>query len=147
MTSAIDNFVSEIIRRPFDVVERYTPDLSHAPDWYANIDDVEWKTPPPLGVGTQAAFVARFLGRELRYTYAVVEYTPRSLVMRTAEGPFPMETSYRYESLADGATQVTLRNRGTPNGFSRLASPLIRIAMRHATQKDLKALKQSLERD
>ena len=42
---------------------------------------------------------------------------------------------------------MTLRNRGNPSGFSRLAAPFIRTAMRRAVRKDLKALKQLLERD
>ena len=144
--STIDVLVTEIIRRPVEVVAAYTSDPSHAPDWYANISAVEWKTPPPLHIGTEVAFVARFLGRELRYTYAIVEHTPESLVMRTAEGPFPMETSYRYESMADGSTRMSLQNRGLPSGFSRLVAPFIRMAMRRATSKDLKVLKQILER-
>jgi hypothetical protein len=144
--STIDGLVTEIIRRPVEVVAAYTSDPSHAPDWYANISAVEWKTPPPLHIGTEVAFVARFLGRELRYTYAIVEHTPESLVMRTAEGPFPMETSYRYESMADGSTRMSLQNRGLPSGFSRLVAPFIRMAMRRATSKDLKVLKQILER-
>ena len=143
----VDVLVSEVVRRPLDVVADYASDPSHAPEWYANISAVEWKTPPPLHVGTEVAFVAGFLGRELRYTYAVVEHTPQSLVMRTAEGPFPMETSYRYEPMPDGSTRITLRNRGTPSGFSRLVAPFLRLAMRRATSKDLKALKQILECD
>jgi hypothetical protein len=71
--------------------------------------------------------------------------TPTSLVMRTAEGPFPMETSYSYESTAEGHTRVTLRNRGTPRGFSRLLTPFMRLAMRRANIKDLKALTLRLE--
>ena len=146
-SAMVDVVVSEIIRRPVEFVADYANDPSHAPEWYANISEVEWKTPKPMHVGTEVAFVARFLGRELRYAYAIVEHTPASLVMRTAEGPFPMETSYRYESLPDGTTRMTLRNRGTPSGFSRLVSPFVRIAMRRATSKDLRALKQILERD
>ena len=141
----VDVQVTENIRRPIEVVAKYASDPSNAPEWYANITDVEWKTPPPLRAGTRVAFAARFLGRELRYTYAIVEITPASLVMRTAEGPFPMETSYRYEPAADGSTQVTLRNQGVPSGFSRLVVPFIRIAIRRANSKDLKALKQILE--
>lgn len=143
----VDVLVTEIIRRPVEVVAPYASDPSFAPDWYANISAVEWKTPRPLSVGTEVSFVTRFLGRELRYTYVIVEHTPGSLVMRTAEGPFPMETSYRYESMPDGTTRMTLQNRGTPSGFSRLVAPFIRIAMRRATSKDLTALKQILERD
>lgn len=144
--SSIDVQVTEIIHRPVQVVADYASDPSHAPEWYANISEVVWKTPPPLQVGTQAAFVARFLGRELRYTYAVVTHTPESLVMRTAQGPFPMETSYDYEAMPDGTTRMSLRNRGTPKGFSRILAPFLKIAMRRATSKDLRALKQILER-
>ena len=142
----LDVRVTEIIQCPVEVVADYASDPTHAPEWYANISEVVWQTPRPLQVGTEVAFVARFLGRELRYTYAIVEYTPDLLVMRTAEGPFPMETSYRYESMPDGSTRMTLRNRGTPSGFSRLVAPFVRIAMSRATSKDLAALKQILER-
>ncbi|WP_290582986.1 SRPBCC family protein [Aeromicrobium sp.] len=106
--------MTEIIERPSAVVAAYMTDPARAPEWYANIAAVAWKAPLPLQVGTEGAFVARFLGRELRYTYEVIEDTPVSLVMRTAQGPFPMETSYRYEPLPDGSTAVTLRNRGAP---------------------------------
>lgn len=42
---------------------------------------------------------------------------------------------------------MTLRNQGTPSGFSRVIAPVVGLAMRRATSKDLKALKQLLERD
>jgi hypothetical protein len=141
----IDVAVTELIKRPVEVVADYASDPSHAPEWYANISEVVWRTPRPLQVGTEAAFIARFLGRELRYTYVIVEHTPESLVMRTADGPFPMETRYGYESMPDGTTRMTLRNRGTPSGFSRLAAPFVRVAVRRATTKDLAALKKILE--
>ena len=142
----VDVVVTETIRRPIEVVAGYTSDPANAPEWYANISEVQWRTPPPVQVGSQVAFVAHFLGRELRYTYEIVEHTPETLVMRTAQGPFPMETSYRYEPLPDGSTRVTLRNRGTPSGFSRLMAPVMSVAMRRATSKDLRALKAVLER-
>ena len=84
---AIDVMVDAVIRRPPEVVSAYASDPSNVPDWYANISEVVWKTTPPVQVGSEVAFVARFLGRTLRYTYEVVELTPTSLVMRTAEGP------------------------------------------------------------
>jgi hypothetical protein len=58
-------------------------------------------------------FVARFLGRRLAYTYQVVELVPGNrLVMRTAQGPFPMETGYSWEVVDASRTRMTLRNRG-----------------------------------
>jgi hypothetical protein len=38
-----------------------------------------------------------------------------------------------------------LRNRGTPQGFSRLVSPLLSLAMRRANGHDLALLKVILE--
>ena len=142
---AVDVTVETVIRRPVDVVASYAGDPSNAPDWYANISSVEWRTEPPLALGSEVAFVARFLGRTLRYTYEVVEHSADSFVMRTAEGPFPMETTYRYARTPEGDTRMTLRNRGTPSGFGRLIAPLMRVAMRRAMTKDLQALKQRLE--
>jgi uncharacterized membrane protein len=135
-----------VIERPPDVVSVYAANPDHAPDWYVNIKAVEWKTPPPVTVGSRIAFVAHFLGRRMAYTYEVVELIPgERLVMRTAEGPFPMETIYTWETTSDGRTRMTLRNRGTPTGFSRLLAPFMARAVRSANRKDLAALKKRLE--
>jgi len=135
-----------VIQRPRDEVARYASNPDHAPAWYVNIKTVEWKTPPPAAVGSQVAFVAHFLGRRMAYTYEIVELAPgERMVMRTAQGPFPMETTYTWHSTPDGGTQMTLRNRGTPSGFSRFMTPIMSWAMRNANRKDLAALKTLLE--
>jgi uncharacterized membrane protein len=134
-----------VIDKPVDVVSSYAADPSHAPEWYVNIKSVEWKTKPPVRVGSQVAFVAEFLGRRMAYTYEIVDLVPgQRLAMRTAEGPFPMETTYIWEPAA-GGTRMTLRNRGTPAGFSRWVAPFMAAAMRRANRKDLRFLKTILE--
>ena len=65
--------------------------------------------------------------------------------MRTSDGPFPMETTYTWEPAGEGATRMTLRNRGTPSGFAGLAAPVMERAMRRATTKDLARLKDLME--
>lgn len=139
--------VTEIdIDRPVEIVAAYAADPSNAPEWYANIESADWKTEPPLRVGSVVAFVARFLGRRLAYDYELVELVPDArLVMRTAQGPFPMETTYTWAATTSGGTHMTLRNRGEPAGFSKLGATLMAPAMRRANRKDLAALKSILE--
>lgn len=142
----VDILTEIVIARPPDTVSSYAADPSNAPEWYVNIDSIEWKTAPPLQVGSQVAFVAKFLGRTLHYTYEFVELIPGSrLVMRTRQGPFPMETTYTWDPEADGSTRMTLRNRGEPAGFSKAMAPLMKPAMRRANRKDLARLKTLLE--
>ena len=146
MAGDVDVLTETVIRRPVAEVAAFAGDPTNAPEWYVNISSVEWRTPQPLAVGSRMDFVARFLGRRLAYTYEVIELVPHQrLVMRTADGPFPMETTYTWEALDDGATRMTLRNRGRPAGFSALAAPFLTAAMRRANQKDLAALRTRLE--
>jgi hypothetical protein len=142
---AVDVSTEAVIQRPVDEVAAYAADPTHAPAWYANIESVEWETEPPVQVGSRMAFVARFLGRRLAYTYEVVDLVPgERLVMRTAEGPFPMETTYTWVPEGTG-TRMTLRNRGEPVGFSKVVAPFMAGAMRRANRKDLAALRTVLE--
>ena len=90
-------------------------------------------------------FEAQFLGRRLVYTYEIVGLLPgERLVMRTTDGPFPMETTYTWEP-SDAGTLMSLRNLGEPSGFARVAAPVMDRAIRRATTKDLARLKSLLE--
>ena len=145
---SVDVVTETEIARPRAEVAAYATDPDSATEWYENIESAEWRTPPPLAAGTRIAFVARFLGRRLEYTYEVAEHVPgERFVMLTADGPFPMETTYSWEDRPGGATRMTLRNRGEPAGFAGLAAPLMERAMRRANRKDLRRLKELLEQE
>jgi len=134
------------IARPREEVAQFAADPDNATRWYANIESVKWETPPPLAVGSRLAFVARFLGRTLSYTYEVREHVPgERLVMATDAGPMPMETTYEWRDSLSGGTLMTLGNRGEPSGFAHVAAPLLTRAIRHANIKDLRKLKEILE--
>jgi hypothetical protein len=139
--------VTEIdIRLPRDEVSAFTADPANATAWYKNIKAVEWETAPPVVVGSRVRFRAQFLGRILDYAYEVRAFEPgRRFVMSTAQGPFPMETTYTWEDAADGATRMILRNRGEPSGFAAVAAPVMTRAMRRANEADLRRLKALLE--
>lgn len=135
------------IDRPRAEVAAYAADPGNATTWYKNIRSVEWKTEGPLRVGARIAFVAKFLGRTLAYTYEVREHVPgERFVMSTADGPFPMETTYEWTETSGGGTRMSLRNQGEPSGFAKVAGTAMATAMRRANQKDLERLKAELER-
>jgi uncharacterized protein YndB with AHSA1/START domain len=143
---AVDVRCERTIQRPRSEVAAYAADPDHTTAWYANIKAVEWETPPPLAVGSRLAFIATFLGRRLAYTYEIRELVPgERLVMSTAEGPFPMETTYTWEDAGEDATRMTLRNRGEPSGFTKIAAPVMARAMKRAMTKDLARLGAILE--
>ena len=127
-------------------VAGYVADPDNATAWYQNIKAVVWETEKPVGVGSRIRFTAQFLGRRLDYLYEVTDFVAgERLVMRTAEGPFPMETIYTWSDIGSGSTRMTLRNRGEPAGFSKWAAPVMAMAMRRANTQDLARLKRILE--
>ena len=135
-----------VIARPRAQVAAFAANPDNAPAWYVNIKSAEWKSGSKVAVGARVAFVAHFLGRRMAYTYEFVEYVPNErLVMRTAEGPFPMETTYTWETVGRDSTLMRLRNFGEPAGFSKLVAPFMALAMRRANSKDLARLKARLE--
>lgn len=139
--------VSEIvIHRPRSEVAAFAIEPGNATQWYRNIEHVEWDPSEPLGVGSKMAFVARFLGRTISYTYEVKELIPAErFVMATSQGPFAMETTYAWADADSEGTRMTLRNRGRPSGFGKVAAPMMTNAMRRANAKDLALLKEILE--
>ena len=143
---AVDVRMSIEIARPRHQVAEYATNPDNAASWYGNVTEVEWDTAPPVEVGSKVAFVTTSRGRTLRYTYEVQLMIPdERFVMGTAEGPFPMETSYAWRDTPSGGTRMELRNRGEPKGFSKLAAPVMKSAMRRANTKDLRRLKEILE--
>ena len=143
---AVDVLTEIEINRRRDEVSAFAADPANAPAWYKNIKAIDWQTSPPAVVGSRIRFRAQFLGRTLDYTYEVQELRPgRRFVMSTAQGPFPMETTYTWEDAPDGATRMTLRNRGEPSGFAAVTAPVMARAMRKANEADLRRLKELLE--
>jgi uncharacterized protein YndB with AHSA1/START domain len=142
----VDVQVERTIAAPVEHVARYAAEPTNAPSWYRRIGSAAWKTEPRVTVGSRIAFDANFLGKRLSYTYEITDYVPgERLAMVTADGPFPMTTEYTWSSAGEGRTRMTMRNRGEPAGFSKVAAPFVAVAMRRAMKQDLRRLASLLE--
>ena len=55
--------LSEItISRPRMEVASFAADPVNAPAWYVNIKAIEWKSTPPMRIGSRVAFVGHVIG-------------------------------------------------------------------------------------
>ncbi|WP_327111610.1 SRPBCC family protein [Nocardia sp. NBC_01730] len=143
---SVDVVTEVVINRSRELVAAFAGDPTNTPAWYDKIRGVDWRTAPPLRVGSQMDFVVHSHGRRLAYTYEVVDYAPgERLVMRTSAGPFPIEMTCTWADTPEGGTRMTLRNRGEPSGFGKVAGRVLEAAIRRANRADLARLKTLLE--
>jgi uncharacterized protein YndB with AHSA1/START domain len=143
---SVDVIVDIVIDRSPAEVFGYAGDPSNAPEWYRRINSADWETEPLVELGSRITFEAKFMGKALNYTYEIVELVAdERMVMTTAEGPFPMTTTYTWEPSGATGTTMTLRNSGEPTGFSKFGAPMMSMAMKRAMTQDLKTLKSILE--
>ncbi|MGH9277697.1 MAG: SRPBCC family protein [Acidimicrobiales bacterium] len=143
---SVDVVTEIVIDRPVEAVSAYAADPSHAPEWYAThrlgrVEDAaaDRGRVPAAVHGPVPRAAARLHLRDRR------PRARRAAGHATAEGPFPMETTYTWTAGPPSSTHMTLRNRGEPAGFSKLAAPLMAPMMRRANTKDLHRLKSILE--
>jgi hypothetical protein len=136
-----------IINLPKEKVAEFAANPDNVPQWYINIRSVQWQTPRPLKTGSQLLFSGRFLGRLLQNLYEVVEFIPgQKMVLRASNTPFGMETVIGWQAIDENTTRMTIRNRSIPRGLAKLFTPLMALALRWVNHKDLRLLKQLLEK-
>ncbi|WP_130014501.1 SRPBCC family protein [Serinicoccus sediminis] len=143
----MDVTVATIFDAPRALVAAVSGDPDQAMRWYANIRSVRWRGPAEVVEGARIDFVARFLGRQLAYTYVIVDLVPQErMVMRTEDGPFPMETTYTWWDEEPGGTGrprtgMSVRNAGRPSAMTTLASGAVTLGMKRAMRRDLERLR------
>ncbi len=135
-----------VINSPKAAVAEFAADPQNATSWYTNIKSVDILTGPPLQKGSRMAFMVKFMGEEITYTYTVSDYVPgKLLIMEAADGFFPIQTTYLWDSTTNQGTRMTLINQGFPSGFSKWMTPVMSFMMSHYNRRDLKKLKRIME--
>jgi hypothetical protein len=120
-------------------------DVEHNHRW-SSTSIQGWATSPgPMGVGSTAHEISRFLGRRLEVDSEVVEFEPdRLLGVVTRGGPFPIHVTFRVDPV-DGGSQVAVAFEAQPTGPIRLVDGLVSALVRRTFATDLANLKRLLE--
>ncbi|MCI0817096.1 MAG: SRPBCC family protein [Chloroflexi bacterium] len=140
----IDVTAEATIARPRCEVIAFACDPANDAQWIAGIKEAHAVTPGPIGVGSQVARVASFLGRKIEYINEIDRLDQSVLEMHSVKGPFPMHITYTFDQ--DGAgTLARIRIQGDATGFFRLAAPLLAAQVRRSITRDVNNLKRVLE--
>lgn len=133
--------VSTILEVPYPLAKvwDFMSNPENATAWYKNIISSEWiEGNDTVRKGAKARFSAQFMGKRMDYVYEFSAVAPPvQLVMKTASGPFPMQTEYKLESTGMQSTRIELINEGEPRGFAFWLMPFMKMMMKAANKKDL----------
>ena len=142
---AIDVTARTVIDRARDEVAAYVIDHRNDPVWIGGISESELLGDGPLSEGSRVRRVASFLGKTIEYVNEVVRLEPGSVLeMRSVKSPFPMRITYAFRD-APGGTETIVRVQGKPGGLYRVGGPMMKRAVRRSIDRDVIALKQTLE--
>jgi uncharacterized membrane protein len=133
------------IERAPDEVFAYLTNFENNPLWQSGMVTARFTSDPPLGVGSTYTQVAKFLGRRVDSTFAVVDFEPGRLVKITStSGSFPITVTRTVEPAGSGSL-VRAAIEGDASGFFRLAEPLMRRLVQRSVTADYDRLKEILE--
>lgn len=142
----VDVSTEIIINLPKEKVVEFASDPRNVPNWCTHIKSVEWNNEAPLRAGAKLVFNEQVMRRRKQHVYEVVEIIPgQKVIMKSHSNGMRMETTVAWQAISENTTCMTLRNRGVPIAFSKSIAPLLKLAIRKASRRNLKQLKRMLE--
>ncbi len=137
--------VSTTIKRPVEDVFAVLSNVENNPKWSSVALEAKKTSEGPIGVGSTARFVGKFLGRRIESESEVTEFEPnRKYSWKSKSGPFPIKASTTFEQI-EGGTRVNTTAEAEPGGFFKLAEPLIMSMGKRQFQNDLDNLRDLME--
>jgi carbon monoxide dehydrogenase subunit G len=133
------------INKPAAEVFAFLTDFANDAKWQSDLIRSEKTSAGPLGVGTTAVFVQKFMGREMKNDAVVTVYEPpKKYGQKTTSGPVQFEFNATFEEMG-GGTHLTMKFTGEPGGFFKVAGGLIKGELEKTLDRDFAKLKQLLE--
>jgi len=139
--------VSTTIKRPVEDVWALISNVENNPKWSSFALEAKQTSPGPIGVGTTARVVGKFLGRRIESESVITEFEPnRKYSWESKSGPFPLKGSTVLQQI-EGGTRVNATLEGSPGCFFKLAEPLVITMTKRSLQGDFDNLKDLMEAD
>jgi uncharacterized protein YndB with AHSA1/START domain len=137
--------VSIVIDRPVEDVFAVLSAAEKTPEWSSLVLEAEKTSPDPVGLGSTARFVGKFLGRRVESELEVTEWEPdRRMTSDTKRGPFPLRQRFTFTPEGQG-TRVDLTIDVESKGFFKVAEPLFVALGKRQYESDLATLKDLME--
>ena len=137
--------MSVVINRPVAGVFAFVTEPANHKKWQEGVIESRRLSSGPMGVGSQMAFVRKFLGRKVETKVEVTGYEPNKMFSaKTISGPLKFEMSQTYEPNGDG-TEFSLGAQGEAGGFFKLAEGMVQKQMQSQLEGDLQRIKKMLE--
>ena len=120
-------------------------DVEKNPRWSTSAIESHATSAGPVGVGSTAHEVSRFLGRRVEVDVKVFAFKPDHLLgVFVTGGPVPLRAQFEIDPV-DGGSQVRVRFEARPSGPFRLMDRPFAIMARRKFAADLANLKRLLE--
>ena len=137
--------VSTTIKRSVEDVFAVVSNFEHNAKWSSATIEDQITSEGPIGVGSTARLVSKFLGRRFENDAVITEFEPnRRVTMESTSGPFPIRGSLTLEPV-EGGTRVETTFEVEPGGFFKLADPLVTRMAKRQFESDLANLKDLME--
>jgi carbon monoxide dehydrogenase subunit G len=136
---------SIFINRPLQEVFEFMSNPVNDAQWQSSTDSAEWTSEGPPRVGSTIRQVGRFMGRDTSGTGEVTSWDPpNGFGVKSLSGPFPFESTTKFESNEDG-TKLTISAQAEVGGFFKIAEGLVTRQAEKQFDADLESLKTLLE--
>jgi len=122
-------------------------DVEQNPHWLQGMVSSRWTTDSPPRVGSRYEQLARFMGREIRTSFEVTARVPGRLVTieSRAGSSFPLTVTREVVPTGPGRCRAVETVLSSPEGFYRIATPLLRLMVRRNIARDYRRFRDMMQ--
>ena len=119
-------------------------DVAAHTDWARGPEEIRNLSENPARLGTNWQQVGKLMGRTMVAECRVDAYEENRRFGFSGDKPFPFQISWELEPAA-GGTQLTMSGQIEPDGFFKIATPVLNGTLESQMKADLLTLKANLE--